>query len=793
MGRAHSLIADHLDPKSLTQHRIVTHRLLHCSISKHITYPCPYRLHASSTAMPGPVAVARPRRERLQGLNDPNNLPAFTTSTTRNSPPTVPAPPKERSRYKHKCPVSDDPIISSEDGSSTCYSCGQVLAESEIVAEVTFAETSSGAARVEGAFVGDEQRHANTMGGTMRGLGGMESRQKTLFRGRDEIRKLAAALHLREAVESLAFSLYKLASGNGFVQGRRVRNVAACTLYLADRRQPQSTLLLMDLSEKIHVNVWTLGETYKQFLKIIMLPDPQDVPETQGSVVPQLEPLILKFCRKLEFEESDTYKVADDACKLLKRMRRDWMIEGRNPAGLCGACIILAARMNNYRRTVREVVYIVHVADSTINHRLHEFKRTKSSLLTVDQFRTFGLQLKDDVRPPAIYRREEREERKRKRAAQDASEEDVAAEAEVVAGPSSSTHKPTQTWKKRKTGKGAGDQPNQSRDEDGFLIPDISMNPNATADDAVNFENDDHLDYVAAITAPEEIQDEDEVVVVPKKKRGRPRKREAIVIADEDLEIEQEIEEEMMQGIRAWENVFKEFAQNENHPVLKAAGAKAKALSREYMPNANVNLAEVIHDEEFADDEDVMNCLNTPAEVRMKEKVWVTENEDWLRAQQKKLHAKALEEAQGVTKKPKQRRNRSQMGDGSVLGGKPAASPREAVHKMMQKRAKHFSTHINYDKLKELFPGAEGEDEGTQEGSTKGASPAGSVRSKQAAQEKEVIEIQDEVEEDDDAEGDFDEEEEYPQQGYEEEFDDPRQYMDDEEYGFDEADMNDDY
>ena len=80
-------------------------------------------------------------------------------------------------------------------------------------------------------------------------------------------------------------------------------------------------------------------------------------------------------------------------------MNRDWMTPGRRPAGICGSALILAARMNNFRRTVREVVYIVKVQEQTIFNRLEEFKGTESSTLTVDEFRTIDLERYAD--PPA--------------------------------------------------------------------------------------------------------------------------------------------------------------------------------------------------------------------------------------------------------------------------------------------------------------------------------------------------------------------------------------------------------
>jgi transcription factor IIIB subunit 2 len=661
-----------------------------------------------------------------------------------------------------------------------CYNCGAVLRQSAIVSEVTFGENAAGGAVVQGGFVGENQRHANTMGGTMRGLGGMGSREQTEWHGRDEIRKLCASLHLRAAIEDQAFSWYKLALALTFVQGRRIRNVAAVSIYFASRRLPENTLLLMDLAEKIHINVWALGDTYKAFLKKLYEKDPATL--KSNNTVQEIEPLMLKYCRKLEFG-SDSHRVANDACAILKRMKRDWMVQGRQPAGLCGACIILAARMNNFRRTVREVVYVVKVADTTINKRLHEFTRTESSTLTIEQFRKFGQKLKVKAQPPAVYMREAAEERKRKRAAGE--EEDVSIEEPVHPEPSATTSGRNRNTRKKQ--KASNDEiPGEAfesaaaprLDDDGFAIPELPIDQ--TLMDA---DNEGHIEYLE--NALEEDGD-GELMPLPKKYTRKKRKEKPIVVPEEDLEIEEEIEAEIEYTIKDWESVFGKFEENANHPVLKAAERTARRLVDVHQPNADISNDEEITTE-YDDDPDIRDCELSPLEVAIKERVWITENEDWLRAQQAKILAQALEEASGKVKKPKQRRKHHQMGDGSVLEGEPAASAAEAVQKMLNKRAKNFSSHINYDKLKEIFPGGNSSTEGSTPGASGQASPAATPSALQQTRTPAVIQDHDE---DEDAEGEYDDEHQtvYAE---EEDLENEHQYDDDEGYG--DTEYPDDY
>lgn len=96
---------------------------------------------------------------------------------------------------------------------------------------------------------------------------------------------------------------------------------------------------------------------------------------------------ISRFVAMLEFGD-DQAKVALDATRIAARFKEDWIHEGRRTSGICGASIYLAAKMNNYRRSIQEIVQVVKIADTTIIKRLEEFSATSSANLTVGDFRT---------------------------------------------------------------------------------------------------------------------------------------------------------------------------------------------------------------------------------------------------------------------------------------------------------------------------------------------------------------------------------------------------------------------
>lgn len=137
------------------------------------------------------------------------------------------------------------------------------------------------------------------------------------------------------------------------------------------------------------MNVFKLGATFLKLCRVLNL--------TLPHVDPSL--YISRFAVALDFGDY-TQRVAQDAVRIAQRMDRDWITSGRRPAGICGACLLIAARMNGFRRTTREMIYVVKVADITIQKRLQEFNQTESAQLSVRDFRTIWLEKRAD--PPSF-------------------------------------------------------------------------------------------------------------------------------------------------------------------------------------------------------------------------------------------------------------------------------------------------------------------------------------------------------------------------------------------------------
>jgi transcription factor IIIB 90 kDa subunit len=84
-------------------------------------------------------------------------------------------------------------------------------------------------------------------------------------------------------------------------------------------------------------------------------------------------------------------------------MSRSWMTVGRRPNGLCGAAILIAAKIHGLRRTPAQIVKAVHACEETIRKRINEFKYTNTAMLTRSQLK----EIEDTQADPKAFQQQE--------------------------------------------------------------------------------------------------------------------------------------------------------------------------------------------------------------------------------------------------------------------------------------------------------------------------------------------------------------------------------------------------
>ncbi|GJN88958.1 hypothetical protein Rhopal_001929-T1 [Rhodotorula paludigena] len=571
----------------------------------------------------------------------------------------------------------EDSVVEMADHAQTvCTSCGTVLSENGIVSEIQFGETSGGAAIVQGSYVGADQTRARAPAGyRQRGIATQESREQTLLNGRRRISELATGLRLSEHLCNVATRFFNLAVNMNFTKGRRTQYVAAACLYAACR-QANGTQMLIDFSDLLEINVFVLGSTYLKLVRELSIN------------VPIVDPVIYitRFAALLDFGE-ETQKVALDATRLVNRMGRDWMQIGRRPSGICGACLLLAARMNNFRRSIEEIVQVVKIADVTLRKRLAEFQETASGALTVADFRSIWLEETQD--PPAYtqgIKREEDARKKRDRVAREGTAMSDASETSTAFGDRAfrelaDREATAEAEDAEPRGPAAEGKENEAEREGDMPPP---LRPSAKA--------------------------------LGKRKRVEPDVEAGEGAGDD--EAEQDAAEDLLEGDAREQ--YEAVMRDEMSTYLDSTtGAKlmheldsqqAHRLKVSQSPAVELNTDDRLDN---LDEDELDAFILTDAEVEIKSRLWMENNKEYLRELAEKQTGPDGE-LKPLSKRP---RKRTKPRDGANATGLTAA---DATTKMLEK--KKFSKKINYDAIRNLFKAS-----GSDAGSTYGGA-ASSVR-----------------------------------------------------------------
>ncbi|KAF9542270.1 cyclin-like protein [Agrocybe pediades] len=546
-------------------------------------------------------------------------------------------------------------------GNGFCVQCGTVVEENTIVNEIGFGEASNGAAVVQGSFVGQGATHAR-MSGPYGNRGSNESREQTIANASRKIQSIANVLRLSEVVCLAATRLYTLAVEHKFTKGRKSMNVVAVCLYVACRQKETRNYMLIDFSDVLMVNVFELGHTYLQLVQTLNLR------------LPLVDPshYISRFAALLEFGD-ETHRVASDAVRLVQRFDRDWMTRGRRPAGICGAALLLAARMNNFRRSVEEIVQVVKIADTTLKKRLEEFKATPSGALTLADFRNVWLE--EEMDPPAFTKGKEKEEAERQ-----AREEGGEQVAEVNGKGKSKTKK---AGKKRKGKRKRGEDTDEEEEAEPITESparqplDPSILPGSILDGAIQPETTlepgsiDESNIDPALLGPSA-----SLQTIPSSSSTITQSLTPPPTTLVDETVSEVLAEEVST-----------FLTNAQGSLLSEALDEAE--------QRRLSQITVVDELTGLNEDELDRFILSEEEVKIKERVWVELNKDYLEA----LAAKGDPDNSAPARSKKRRKLNNKPRDASTAAGE---TPAESVKNLLKKNPK-YSKRINYDALKDLF------------------------------------------------------------------------------------------
>uniref|UniRef100_A0A3Q0SYK6 Transcription factor IIIB 90 kDa subunit n=1 Tax=Amphilophus citrinellus TaxID=61819 RepID=A0A3Q0SYK6_AMPCI len=557
------------------------------------------------------------------------------------------------SRVCRTCGGSDIDVDQAR-GSAVCTGCGSVLEDNIIVSEVQFVEGSGGVSSAVGQFVSaDGPVKAPLLGSGFHTSVGKESRAQTLQNGKRQIQQLGSQLQLNQHCLDTAFNFFKLVVSKHLTRGRKTEHVIAACLYLVCRTEGTPHMLL-DLSDLLQVNVYILGKTFLLLARELCINAP--------AIDPCL--YIPRFAHMLEFGVK-THEVSMTALRLVQRMKRDWMHTGRRPSGLCGAALLVAARMHKFRRSVKDVISVVKVCQTTLRKRLTEFEDTPTSQLTIDEFMRVDLEQECD--PPSFTAAQHK-------AKMQQLEQELAKKLDEVEGEISCYKNEIETELEKSRPKLRGIYAAYAKEDNREVLSSPSEPEEAEGEDAEFQAATQHLT-------------EDFLCQVIQEEQGRGTKGDHSVS-------EQEAEPEKEEA-----GPHRQVA-----PLTSILGklesAASLSLQQTFQTTDTSEPGDQSQNEELdlegIDDQEIDKYILNEKEVQVKTELWMKQNAEYLKEQKEKEERINKEKEEGTykEKKKKSSKKRDQI-EASTAG--------EAIEKMLEK--KKISSKINYDVLRDLNRG----------------------------------------------------------------------------------------
>lgn len=208
------------------------------------------------------------------------------------------------------------------------------------------------------------------------GPSGRSSREITLGVSKKQIESIGAQLGLHQDISNEAYSLFRNCLQRGLTRGRKKSFVMGSLVYMACRLRSHP-LMLIEISDALEEDVFEFGSTFLALLKSLSINIPNVGPDIY----------VFRFATRLQFpSREDTSRVSNTAVRIIKLMSENGINTGRRPSGVCGAALVMAARLHGFNRSVADVINLAKVHESTIRKRMTEFGNTNWADVTAEDF-----------------------------------------------------------------------------------------------------------------------------------------------------------------------------------------------------------------------------------------------------------------------------------------------------------------------------------------------------------------------------------------------------------------------
>lgn len=277
--------------------------------------------------------------------------------------------------------------------------------------------------------------------------------------------------------------------------------------------------------------------------------------------------------------------------------------------------------MNNFRRTIEEVVQVVKIADVTLRKRLAEFKDTASGGLTIEDFRSVWLDENSD--PPAFtqgLQKEEKDKLKKERGErEDTSMTDVS-ETESMAGAKAFKELADRAVEEGDGGDREEPEEDQLMDDsresrDGDMLP-----PPRPSDKALGKRKRSDDDARPFSQPPPHQLPSDQPQEDEEEQTGNDEEDEDDIV--DDPIVDKAVTAEVEGPLAKFSQLTNELDHRDEEQLEKARALK------NISSGMDLNQSDRLDD---LDEEELDAFILTPEEVQMKRRVWMETNKDYLK------------------------------------------------------------------------------------------------------------------------------------------------------------------
>lgn len=267
-----------------------------------------------------------------------------------------------------------------------CEECGMIQEENLIVNTMQFQSGPNNKSSMQGKVVNVENKNIGT------------KYVDSCYYVKNTIKNICNKLSLTAKHTEISFKWYKLCLANNLTKGKSILYTLSACIYISCIQQG-TPMLLIDFSNVLRIDMYQIGKIYLKIRNKFQMADEKDF--DKHSLYLQRFVSQLKFIKPREIVLLST--------RILNRMKKDWIMEGRKPNNSCGAAILLASRILDEPKDINEIAKVVHAAPATINKRLKEIALTDSAALDVDEFNKEWID--EETQPPILTTKTPRSKR----------------------------------------------------------------------------------------------------------------------------------------------------------------------------------------------------------------------------------------------------------------------------------------------------------------------------------------------------------------------------------------------